>query len=134
MERTGGCHCGAIRYQVSGEPQHVALCHCSDCRRCAGAPVVSWAAFAEDELKVTHGAPEKFNSSGAAMRSFCGTCGTGLFYRNAEMLPGIVDIQSVTLDDAEALPPGAHIQTAERLHWMDGIDALPKFNRYPGMD
>lgn len=134
MPRTGGCHCGAIRYEVEGEPQHVALCHCSDCRRSAGAPVVSWAAFAEDELKVTHGVPETFNSSGSAMRSFCGTCGTGLFYRNAEILPGIVDIQSVTLDDAEALPPGAHIQTAERLHWMDSLDALPKFNRYPGMD
>lgn len=134
MERSGGCHCGAIRYQVSGEPQHVALCHCSDCRRNAGAPVVSWAAFADDELELTQGKPVTFNSSGAAMRSFCGTCGTGLFYRNAEVLPGIVDIQSVTLDDAEALPPGAHIQTAERLHWMDSLDALPKFNRYPGMD
>lgn len=133
MERSGGCHCGAIRYQVSGEPQHVALCHCSDCRRSAGAPVVSWAAFAEGELELTQGTPITFNSSGAAMRSFCGTCGTGLFYRNADVLPGIVDIQSTTLDDAEALLPGAHIQAAERLHWMDGLEALPKFDRFPGM-
>ncbi len=134
MGRSGGCHCGAVRYDVEGEPQHVALCHCSDCRRSAGAPVVSWAAFAEDELKLTQGEPVTFNSSGSAMRSFCGTCGTGLFYRNAEFLPGIVDIQSVTLDDAQALPPGAHIQVAERLHWMDSLDALTRFERFPGME
>lgn len=134
MGRSGGCHCGAIRYDVEGEPQHVALCHCSDCRRSAGAPMVSWAAFSEDALTVTQGQAVTFNSSGAAMRSFCGTCGTGLFYRNADMLPGIVDIQSVTLDDPEALPPDAHIQVAERLHWMDGLDTMIRFERFPGME
>ena len=134
MGRSGGCHCGAIRYDVDGEPQHVALCHCSDCRRSAGAPMVSWAAFTADALTVTQGQPITFNSSGAAMRSFCGTCGTGLFYRNADMLPGIVDIQSVTLDDPEALPPDAHIQVAERLHWMDDLDSLTRFERFPGME
>jgi hypothetical protein len=96
--------------------------------------MVSWAAFAEDELKLTRGEPVTFNSSGTALRSFCGTCGTGLFYRNAEFLPGIVDIQSVTLDDAQALPPGIHIQVAEQLHWMDSLDALPQFERFPGME
>ena len=50
MGMTGGCHCGAVRYSVAGEPQHVALCHCSDCRKSAGAPMVSWAAFAEGEF------------------------------------------------------------------------------------
>ena len=134
MGRSGGCHCGAIRYDVDGEPQHVALCHCNDCRRSAGAPMVSWAAFTADALTVTQGQPVTFNSSGAAMRSFCGTCGTGLFYRNADMLPGIVDIQSVTLDDPEALPPDAHIQVAERLHWMDDLDSLTRFERFPGME
>ena len=134
MGWSGGCHCGAIRYDVDGEPQHVALCHCSDCRRSAGAPMVSWAAFTADALTVTQGQPVTFNSSGAAMRSFCGTCGTGLFYRNADMLPGIVDIQSVTLDDPEALPPDAHIQVAERLHWMDDLYSLTRFERFPGME
>ena len=36
----GQCLCGAIRYQLSGAPNAVTLCHCSDCRRSAGAPVV----------------------------------------------------------------------------------------------
>lgn len=132
MELTGGCQCGAVRYGVTGEPQHVALCHCRDCRKSAGAPMVGWAAFAEADFSVTQGEPITFNSSGSAMRSFCGTCGTGLFYRNAEFLPGIVDIQSVTLDDPELVPPQVHIQVAERLHWMEQAHELPTFDRFPG--
>lgn len=132
MDLTGGCHCGAIRYEVSGTPQHVALCHCKDCRKSAGAPMVSWAAFAEDELNVTKGEPKAFNSSGETWRSFCADCGTGLFYRNQTFLPGIVDIQSATLDDPDALPAGAHIQTAERIKWMETAHSLPAFERFPG--
>ncbi len=132
MTHQGGCHCGAVRYEVNGEPQHVALCHCSDCRKSSGAPMVAWAAFTEDQFKLVEGEPVTFNSSGSAMRSFCPKCGSGLYYRNAEFLPGIVDIQSATLDDPEALPPGAHIQTAERLGWMETAHSLPAFERFPG--
>jgi hypothetical protein len=132
MTHVGGCHCGAVRYRASGEPQHVALCHCSDCRRSSGAPMVAWAAFAEKDFAVTQGRPKTINSSGAAMRSFCPDCGSGLFYRNAQMLPGIVDIQTATLDDPDALPPAMHIQTAERLEWMKHAHELPAFDRFPG--
>ena len=65
------------------------------------------------------------------MRSFCPDCGSGLFYRNAAMLPGLVDIQSSTLDQPEALPPTVQVQTAERLGWMKHILELPEFERYP---
>lgn len=134
MQITGGCHCGAIRYEVNGEPQHVALCHCTDCRKSAGAPMVSWAAFSESALSLTQGTPKTINSSGTSHRSFCSDCGTGLFFRNAQILPGIVDIQSATLDDPAVLPPTAHIQVAERIGWMETAHTLPAFARYPGMD
>ncbi|MBK7161189.1 MAG: GFA family protein [Sphingomonadales bacterium] len=132
MTHQGGCHCGAVRYEVSGDPQHVALCHCSDCRKSSGAPMVAWAAFTEDQFKLVEGEPVTFNSSGSAMRSFCPKCGSGLYYRNQEFLTGIVDIQSATLDDPDALPPGAHIQTAERLGWMETAHSLTAFERFPG--
>ena len=128
----GGCQCGAVRYQVSGEPAHVALCHCIDCRKSAGAPVVAWSAFPEAQFVLTQGQPRYYSSSGAAMRSFCPSCGTGLFYRNPDMLPGLVDVQIATLDDPEALPPGAHIQVAERVSWMKDTTHVPEFERYPG--
>ncbi len=110
---------------------HVALCHCADCRKSAGAPMVSWAMFEESALTVTQGEPRVFNSSGTAMRSFCPNCGSGLFYRNAEMLPGIVDVQSATLDAPETMPASAHIQVAERIAWMETAHELPTFERYP---
>jgi hypothetical protein len=128
---TGGCQCGAIRYNVSGEPVYAALCHCSDCRKSAGAPMVAWAAFPQAQFRLTQGEPRSFISSGAAMRSFCPECGTGLFYRNPEMLPGLVDVQAATLDDPEALPPQIHVQVAERLGWMADTSALLAFERYP---
>jgi hypothetical protein len=132
MTLTGQCLCGAIRYQLTGEPRHVAVCHCRDCRRSAGAPMVSWAMFPESALTLLQGQPKTINSSGSAMRSFCPDCGTGLFYRNAVILPGIVDVQSATLDDPDALPPGIQIQVAERLHWMQQAHELPAFERFPG--
>ena len=52
MRITGGCHCGAIRYQVEGDLIVHALCHCADCRRHAGAPMVGWAMYAEDAVSI----------------------------------------------------------------------------------
>lgn len=131
MTQTGGCHCGAVRYTVEGAPLHVVLCHCTDCRKSAGAPMVAWAMFTEDGFRVTSGEAKTHNSSGSALRSFCGECGTGLYYRNADMLPGIVDVQAVTLDDPEAFPAVAHIQAAERLGWVARAHELPAFDRFP---
>ena len=133
MDHDGGCHCGAVRYRVSGAPHHMALCHCSDCRKASGAPMVAWAAFAESDFAVTRGEAKTRNSSGQSMRSFCPDCGTGLWFRNQEVLPGIVDIQSATLDDPDALPPQVQIQVADRIGWMASAHCLPEFERFPAM-
>ena len=132
MTYSGRCLCGAIHYQAVGPPNYVALCHCSDCQRSAGAPMVTWAAFREASLTVTKGVPKTINSSPTAIRSFCADCGSGLFYRNETVLPGIVDIQSSTLDDPSALPPTMQVQTAERLAWMKDVNELAQFERFPG--
>ena len=131
MTLSGGCHCGAVRYQLEGKPKDVALCHCVDCRRNAGAPVMAWAGYPESSLKMTKGTPKVFNSSGVTKRSFCGDCGTGLFYRNAEFLPDVVEVQLATLDDQEALPPTVQIQVAERLSWMKEAHRLSEIQRFP---
>jgi hypothetical protein len=131
MALSGGCHCGAIRYQLEGNPKDVALCHCIDCRKNSGAPVMVWAGYPETSLKVTKGKPKIFASSKLSQRSFCGDCGTGLFFRNAELLPGLVEVQSSTLDDPEQLAPTLHIQVAERLNWMKRAHELPEIERFP---
>lgn len=131
MTIEGGCHCGAIRYRLEGAPLHHALCHCSDCRKSAGAPMVGWAMFPAAALSVTRGEPKEYASSESGRRQFCGDCGTGLLYRNEAMLPGLVDVQSSTFDDPEAVPAQVHIQAAERLGWMETAHTLPAFERYP---
>lgn len=130
----GGCHCGSVRYAISGEVAHHALCHCEDCRRCAGATPVAWIAFRSEGLELEGERPAIYESSPGVERHFCAKCGTGLFYFNETMLPGLVDIQTVTLDDAGSLSPQGHVMMIDALPWEDGIDSLPKFRRFPGMD
>jgi hypothetical protein len=129
--RKGQCHCGAIRYEVEGEPKWSALCHCSDCRRHAGAPVVGWGAFPESSVRVVQGRPKVYRSSENGRRHFCADCGTGLFYYNDVNLPGIADVQIATLDDPASVAPQIQVQAAERIAWMEQSQALPAFPRYP---
>jgi hypothetical protein len=93
--------------------------------------MIVWAEFPESELKITKGTPKTINSSGAAMRSFCSECGSGLFYRNAEILPGVVEIQSSTLDNPSALPPTFQIQTAEQQSWVPNLGTMQGYERFP---
>jgi hypothetical protein len=129
---TGGCRCGAVRYRAEIEdPNRHGLCHCADCRRSTGAPAVAWLAVPKDSF-VVEGTATRWDGDNGAERYFCGTCGTSLYYFNEAMLPGIADIQSATLDQADAYAPTAQIQCAERLAYMVRLGELPEFERYPG--
>ena len=127
----GGCHCGAVRYEMTAEVAHHALCHCTDCRKASGAPATAWAMAAADQVTIT-GEPVTYASSEHGRRMFCGACGTSLFYTNEVVFPGMIDVQSATLDDPDAIPLQAQIQTAERIGWMAHLGDLPAFERYPG--
>ncbi len=126
----GGCHCGRVRYRIEGDPLRAGLCHCSDCRRSAGAPVVGWAIFRQDQLHPT-GELATYASSEHGRRQFCPNCGTGLFYLNDEIFAGLVDVQIATLDDPDAVTPIEQIQVAERIGWMRTAHSLTEFERFP---
>lgn len=130
---SGGCHCGAVRYQMSADVAHHSLCHCMDCRRASGAPAVSWALVKRDDIRI-EGQPKAYASSPGTQRLFCADCGTSLFFVNEAIFPGMIDVQSATLDDPDAIPMQGQIQTAERIGWMAILDTLPAFERYPPMD
>lgn len=125
----GGCHCGAVRYSMPADARH-ALCYCTDCRKAAGAPAVAWALAPSDQVSIT-GEAQTYVSSEHGRRHFCGQCGSGLFYTNEVIFPGMIDVQTATLDDPDALPLLAQIQTAERIGWMARLDTVPAFDRYP---
>jgi hypothetical protein len=65
------------------------------------------------------------------MRSFCPDCGSGLFYRNAEILPGVVEVQASTLESPAELPPTFQIQTAEQQPWVPHLGAITAYERFP---
>ena len=129
----GGCHCGDIRYVMPTAVEHHTLCHCTDCRRSAGAPAVAWAMARADAVSID-GKTVVYSSSEHGRRYFCGRCGTGLFYTNDAVFPGMIDVQTATLDDPDAIALGAQIQLADRIGWMASLDGVPGFERYPPME
>jgi hypothetical protein len=87
--------------------------------------------YPRERVVVTKGTPKVYASSQAGRRYFCADCGTGLFFSNDVVLPGLLDIQSATYDDPDTVPAQAHIQVADRIGWMQRAHELPEFERYP---
>lgn len=96
--------------------------------------MVGWITYQQESVSVTKGAPKIYRSSEHGRRHFCPECGSGLFYFNADHLPGLIDIQSATCDDPSAIPAQAHIQVAERISWMEHAHTLPIYDRFPPVD
>lgn len=123
---TGGCLCGAVRFEVSSKIEFSCLCHCPSCRKAAGAPLVGWVMFEADAFSCDRANVTEFASSEGARRSFCGTCGTTLFYE-ADYIPGLIDITIESFDAPEAVQPTAEIWTK---HETDCVQALGKLERF----
>lgn len=131
MSKTGKCQCGAISYEVTGQPAHSAACWCDDCRASAGATPVVWTLFPDDAIRIS-GTPVSYESSPGSTRQFCGKCGTGMFFLSETIFPNQTDIQAGTFDDKDAFPPQAHIQVADAPKWQATQGELPTFERFPG--
>lgn len=124
-ELTGGCLCGAVRYRITTEPLVVTHCHCTFCRRAAGAPFITWITVASDGFAWTEGAPAEYRSSAEALRGFCGACGTSLSYCG-EGHKEEIDIAAASLDDPERVAPQDHIFVGSMLSWLEFDDGLPR--------
>jgi hypothetical protein len=124
---TGGCACGAIRYEVNAEPIMMFNCHCRDCQFTTGSgftPVVDVPAKA---FKITKGSP-RYYFTGHNKRGFCPECGSRLFGGESETGQGIA---ASSLDDPTLFKPQADIWTSDAQPW-DAMDPkLPKFEEYP---
>ena len=131
--RAGGCQCGAVRYEASGEPLVIALCHCSMCRRAGAAPAIAWAMYRHEQVRMTGAAPATYASSAQARRSFCSRCGTQISF-TAEFIPGLVDLTVGSFDRPEELPPTLHYWDSKRLPWVQFADELPRYPVFPPME
>ena len=76
---SGGCHCGAVRYECAADPFMVAYCHCRDCQYAAGGGASTVIIAPRAGVTVSQGETTDYSvvseSGSAVTRRFCGTCG-----------------------------------------------------------
>ena len=126
----GGCLCGAVRYQGSGEPYNITHCHCEDCRKSAGAPFVTQASFCRNNFRFTKGEPREIEWAGR-IRPFCPNCGTALTFMTGAG-SNEIDVTVATFDRPEIVTPADHTWTEDRLPWIKLADNLPQHARARG--
>ena len=135
VKMTGGCMCGEVRYETSGDPFSVAHCHCHSCRKHNGAAVVTLAGYTADQVTFSGQERSFYESSKGATRAFCNHCGTPLTWEGdgGEELGPILELHLSTFDEPEKLIPTAHAFYPERISWFDIADDLPRYEGFAEM-
>jgi hypothetical protein len=128
---TGGCVCGAVRYESSAEPIMMVRCHCRDCQRITGGPYVPAVIFPYDSFRLTQGVIERYatdsEGGGHNLRGFCPKCGSRLTGAE-DQARGIIGVLASSLDDPSIFAPKLETYLADAQPW-DVLD--PKTPKYP---
>ena len=99
MKITGGCYCGAVRYEIDGEPQASLQCHCRECQYISGGFPAALMLFPLEIFQLTSGEMKQFRRSDLerpVTRHFCENCGTGIASETPNR-PGSVSYTHLTL-------------------------------------
>ena len=108
--RTGGCLCGAVRYEATGALRDVVVCHCRMCRKVHG-HIGAYTASARDALRLVEARGLKwYRSSAQARRGFCSECGATLFWDGDGR--DTMSIAAGTLDEPTGLATALQIHVA----------------------
>jgi hypothetical protein len=116
---SGGCLCGALRYEVRGEALYAGHCYCADCRKASGSGFVPYMGFAREAIRFT-GASRAFAVRAAngneAVRNFCPVCGS-LVFGGPRDSAATFTLYAGSLDDPSQFAPTAAIFTSGRPDW-----------------
>lgn len=123
---TGGCLCGAVRYEVTGRLRPVIACHCTQCRKTSGHFAAATSA-PRGAVRIM-GDPAWYQSSDRARRGFCAVCGSNLFY---DGIGENLSIWAGTLDQPTGLMVVGHIFCKDKGDYYEITDDLPQA---PGYD
>lgn len=130
---TGGCLCGALRYQAAGEPLYAGNCYCEDCRKASGSGFIPFMGFASSALRFT-GATRQFASKAAngkeAVRNFCPMCGS-LVFGGTVGKDARFTLYAGSLDDPSVFHPRIAIFTLNRPAWALIPPHLKVYERLP---
>jgi hypothetical protein len=131
---SGGCKCGAVRYQLSAEPRSIYACHCRDCQKETSGPysigILAW----RKDFVLVEGATDavafhKTAESGrVVVQHLCATCFTRVWHDPAGD-PSIIVIRATTLDDPRWVEPVIQIWTASKLPFIKLDERLPTYER-----
>jgi hypothetical protein len=126
MGQKGSCLCGAVHYEVNGEPIMTALCHCKNCQKQAGSALSIIVGVPEDSI-VIEGEVKTYvdkGSSGAdVLRKFCPNCGSPMF-TDVEHAKGMLFVKAGTFEDTSWLEPQVQYWTSTKHEWLT-IDGIP---------
>jgi hypothetical protein len=124
---SGGCLCGGVRYQITGECRDIINCHCENCRRTHG-HVAAYTSVQQSELKLTCQQTLQWyqDESAGTFRGFCTRCGASLFW-DARDGRGKMSVSAGSLDDSRELKTIGHVFVSEAGKYYEIDDALPRF-------
>lgn len=128
----GSCLCGAVKYQVTGEPKRFFHCHCSRCRKATGTGHASNLFIQPGSLQWLEGEERirtfKVPDAIRFTNNFCATCGARLPRQAKDS--DIVMIPAGSLDDAAPIKPQARIFSESRTNWSCTGDEIPVYSEY----
>jgi hypothetical protein len=120
---TGGCQCGAVRYEWTVRPTHSSVCYCRMCQKASGQPLMGLTGGKREHLTWTRGKPAFFRSSNMVERGFCRDCGTPLFFRYIDR--DRISLSLGSLDDPTRLAPAKQFGIESRLAFLAALTTLP---------
>jgi hypothetical protein len=131
---TGGCLCGALRYEADGYPSLAGHCYCADCRKASGSGFIPFMGFASRAVRFSR-QPRQFRSKAAnggdAVRNFCPVCG-GLVFGGEIGKTDSFTIYAGSLDDPSQFRPTVAIFARDRPAWALIPPGLTIFETIPG--
>jgi hypothetical protein len=131
---TGGCACGAIRYETSSEPIFENHCQCRDCQKRSGTGHGSYLTFARRTEVAISGEAGTWRVAGDSgnekVHAFCPVCGTPV-YLTFIAAPELIAVHATSLDDPGQFRPQALTYRGRGYAW-DAIDpSLTSFEKMP---
>ena len=135
MKIEGGCYCGDIRYESTGEPQAAIQCHCRECQYIAGGSPVLILGVPSAGFAYTQGEPKAFRRKdleAPVTREFCPECGTHLLTRSPKR-PGAVIVKVGGMDDPGLFEKAdIAIFTCDKQSFHAIADGVTAYERRPG--
>ena len=135
--RQGGCRCGKVRFEVTGEPLLTLACHCTGCQRMTASAFSLSEGYSANAFRLLVGETVIGGVHGPSRHHHCEYCKSWL-YTEPEGVEGFVNVRSTMFDQPRTEKPFVEVYVGEALFWAvidaaKSYDALPAVDEWPGL-